>query len=179
MKRLHVLRILSVLLLVAMSLSAANPAYADTHYQEVIPVDDYWVWQGNDIDNPCGFDLAFWVDGYIRANYWLDENGELTHVINIFGNIKANVSAHGKKVVVRSQGPENWVYSEDKVKVVTTGPTEFITVPGYGIVFGTAGHWVETWTIDPDTGEWNNYSSEFSGNFQGYDWDPICEYLGP
>jgi hypothetical protein len=50
MKTKHVFRILSVFLLVIMTLTAASPAYADTHVQEVIQVDDSWVWSGSDID---------------------------------------------------------------------------------------------------------------------------------
>ena len=178
MKTQRVVRILSVLLLAFLTFAGARPAYADTHYQDVIDVGDSWVWYGD--DNPCGFDLTFGVSGNLRINYWLDENDELTHKIEIFGNIKADVSANGKTVKVQSQGPINWEFSDGMVIAKTTGPTEFVTVPGYGKVFGFAGLLMETWLIDPVSGDWINYHLEkWAGNFKDSDWGPICEYLGP
>ena len=181
MKRLHVLRILSVLLLVVMTLSAASPAYADTHYQTVSYEDNSWVLEASDVENnPCGFDVGIHEYGTFRVNYWLDEDGQLTRELDIFGNMKLVLSAHGKTLKLLYQGPAHWSYSENKVILKVTGTNAVYTVPGYGKVDGPAGLWIASWDIDPETGEWINFEVEkWVGSIDYVSKpNPICEYLG-
>ena len=178
MKRLHVLRILSVLLLVAMSLSTASPAYAKTHYQMVIPVDDLIVIPGN--ESECGFEYTVHDFGYFRINYWLDDNGDFTKEIDIWGTMKKTISANGKTLPIQVQGPVHIDYvSETEVIVKTTGTSLLITVPGYGHVLGGAGMIVEQYTFNPATGEWDYTLVKLTGNPTWEFWGPLCEYLGP
>jgi hypothetical protein len=180
MKRLHILRILSVLLLVAMSLSAASPAYADTHYQIVIPTDDSWTWNATDEDNPCGFDIGLHEYGNYRMNYWLDEDGQLTRELDIFGNMKLELSAHGKTLKLLYQGPAHWFYYENTVILKVTGTNASLTVPGYGKVDGSAGLLIITFDIDPETGELiNGVEEKWVGSIDFIsDPNPVCAYLG-
>jgi hypothetical protein len=180
MKTKHVFRILSVVLLVIMTLSAASPAYAGTHVQEVIQVDDSWIWSGSDADNPCGFDIGIHEYGTYRVNYWLDEDEQITREIDIFGNMKLVMSANGKTLNVLYQGPAHWVYSEDKVVLKVTGTNAAVTVPGYGKVDGSAGLLIITWDIDAETGEWiNGIEVKWVGSKDFVsEPNPICAYLG-
>ena len=180
MKRLHVLRILSVLLLIVMNLATASPAYADTHTQTVIHTDDYWVLEADNEDNPCGFNIGIHEYGTFRENDWFDKDGQLTRELDIFGNMKLVLSAHGKTLNLLYQGPAHWSYSENKVILKVTGTNAVYTVPGYGKVDGSAGLWIASWEIDPDTGEWINFVVEKDVGSIDYvsEPNPICEYLG-
>lgn len=182
MKTLNIFRILLIIALISVTLGVPSLARAggDTHYQIVIPVDNYWTWYASDFDNPCGFDIEFHDYGNFRANYWLDENEKLTHEIDIYGNLKQVASAHGKSLNIQLHGPAQYTFFDNKVIAKITGP-EMLTIPGYGWFDGWVGLQILTWEIDPITGEWINFKAEkLAGHFSGdVDYSPLCSYFGP
>ena len=182
MKTLHALRILSVLLMVFVTLAAARPAYADTHVHDDYLLDIDFTWTADAPDNPCGFDIQWREYGVVRLNAWFDEEGRLTHEIDVYGNVKEELSAHGKTVNFQIQGPVHFFleYPPDEIvlRAKSVGTAALATVPHYGKIRGGGGLILETATFTRD-GVMTSYSlDKWVGNFTG-DWTPICTYLGP
>jgi hypothetical protein len=182
MKTLHVFRILSVLLMVFGSLAAATPANADSHVHDDYILDINSTWLADDPENPCGFDIQFREYGVVRLNVWFDEDGRVTHEVDIYGNVKEDLSANGKTVNIQVQGPVHFFIeyppNEILLRAKQVGTAAIATVPHYGKIRGGGGQILETviFTLD---GEMISYSlDKWVGNFSG-DWGPICAYLGP
>ena len=180
MKTLFVLRMFVIAAMLALVLTAAPAASADTPGQGIIPVDVVEMWPG--ADNPCGFDIEVDTAGYIRHNYWINRSGELTRIIDIWGTVKQTVLANGKSLKSRIQGPVHYeLISGNRYIMVTLGTNIFVTVPGYGHYLNGAGQFVEEITIDPITGEILSITLiKQVGNVENSDdWSAICEYLSP
>ena len=181
MKGLFVLRILIIASMLALPLVAVTPAFADTPVHGSAPIDDTEIWLATAEDNPCGFDIVIHVYGTFRFNSWLDENGQTTREIDIYGNLKQTYSAHGKSVNVQMQGPIHYeAISENHIILTWLGTNPIITVPGYGKVVGGAGQIVEEIILDPDTGEViSDVFLKLVGSFNYDDSSAVCEYLSP
>jgi hypothetical protein len=169
-------RLLSLLIILTIPLFAVTPAFADTHYQVVIPSDATQVWPGS--QNPCGFDLTIHEWGTIRVNYWLGENQNLTYEIDAYGQMRMTTSANGKTISFNMQAPIHYKYNDAGVIIKTTGANFLGTAPGYGKIWGGSGLVIETWDIDPVTGTWSNHILlRTVGNINYDDWAAECEYL--
>jgi hypothetical protein len=184
MKAQHVFRCLSVLLMIFVTLAAASPVSADTHIQNVTDMEGHSVMVVNDpVDpSPCSFDIDVYQHGNLRDNIWINENGQVTKEILIYGNVKKEWSAHGKTVDVQAQGPIKYHYQygpeENKIIVKVTGASEVITIPGHGKIYGGGGQINLTYTFQ--AGSWNLISitvDRVIGNIN-LDAGPLCEYLG-
>jgi len=177
MKTQLVFRILSVILMVFVTLAVVSPANADSIVKTVIEVDETSIWPA--AENPCGFDMVFHDYGKLRANWWVDENGAITHSIDIIGNLKEEITANGKSVNVQFQGPIQTTYIENGYIIKYIGAANIVTVPGYGKIFGGGGRIVYTFLFDPDTGEVSYTLDKQVGNINWDDFTLLCEYLGP
>jgi hypothetical protein len=180
MKRLFAVRILMIASLLVVSLASAPAALADTPGHETFPIDGLEISPG--AENGCGFDIEIHTVGEYRGNYWVDDNGQVTRWMEIYGNLKQTLSANGKTLRSRVQGSIHaQVVSEDRTLYKFVGTFGLVTVPGSGISAGGGGQIVEEVVIDVETGEvlsdeilkWVGSTGEHS------DWDAICAYLGP
>jgi hypothetical protein len=180
MKTRFVLRIFVIAAMLALVLTAAPAASADTPGQNIIPIDVVEMWPG--ADNPCGFDIVVHTVGDLRQNFWVNESGEVTRVIAVWGTVKQTVLANDKSLKSRIQGPVHYeLISGNRYIMVTLGTYVFVTVPGYGHYLNGAGQFIEEITIDPTTGEiLTSTLIKQVGNVENTDdWRAICEYLSP
>jgi hypothetical protein len=186
MKTMHVFRILSVLLMVFVTLAAASPTYADTHYHFVAPyVNTYTLWPA--AENPCGFDIIKHNYGTSRGNFWLDDAGFLTKEIDTFGNMRLDYIVNDKIVNEQIQGPVMYALKYDFpanrawVTWKMVGTVSLTTIPGYGIVRGGGIQWVGIDTFDiTNLNDWKYLGTEMVKQVGGFvsGWAKVCAYLG-
>ena len=182
MKTIHAFRILLVLVMVILPMMAATPAYAGglTHHQMVIDMGEEDIpWPGA----PCGgINILIDVEGYLRVNYWTDENELWIKELDIYGTVKHTATANGKTVNILVQGPVHYeyTYTPDTVVMLSkgTGTTSMITAPGYGKIWGGAVNMVETYTFDANNWDLLDYSLDrLVGNLDK-DFTELCAYFG-
>ena len=181
MKTMRVFRALSVLLMVFMTLSIANPAYANTHVQISVPRVGDWILRADSPDNVCGFDVLFHDYGNWRVNYFYDKSGQQIKEVDIYGNLKTDIMANGKSVNSQYQGPAHFEIIGNMAIEKDTGVKGTITIPHYGKVVGGAGLSMYTYTIEPD-GSWANQTLVKDTThiiWTTEAWMKVCEYLGP
>jgi len=170
--RLAALVFTTMLLLVAVV-----PASADTLHKIVYPWNDTWTWYADD-NNPCGVDIVFQVEGEVRAHYWEDENGVFKFGVESYGSMRGKISANGKTIGFRMQGPIIYQFEDNEWIVKLAGANWLYTAPGYGNVFGMSGLLIEHTIIDPATGEViDHWVEKLVGNVNWDDYSEMCEYF--
>jgi hypothetical protein len=180
MKSLIPMRMLVILSILALSLAFAPSALADTPGHESFSIDTVEISPAE--ENGCAFDIEVHTYGELRKNYWVDENGEITRWMDIYGNLKQTMSANGKTLMQRIQGPIHAeVVSADTTVYKYVGTFALVTVPGSGISAGGGSLIVEEVIIDLETGDvlsdeilkWVGSTGEHRN------WDVVCAYLAP
>lgn len=155
---------------------AAIPASADTLHKFIYPWNDTWTWAA--AENPCGVDLVYKVEGEVRAFYSDDKNGDYKFGFESYGSMRGQVSANGKTIGFRMQGPIIYHLVDNEWIIKLAGANWLYTAPGYGNVFGMSGLIIEHITFDPVTGEVLDDSIEkLVGNINWDDFSAMCEYL--
>jgi hypothetical protein len=122
--------------------------------------------------------------GTLRIHLWFDENDQLIREIDIYGDVKRDVSANGITLKEENSGPVftyDIQYLEDRVvaTVKATGAQYIINIPGHGRVYGGGGQEIYTFTWSPDWEDLISVTTEKEVGNLTWDWDIICEYFAP
>ena len=169
-------RFVTVICVTVLLLVTAMTASADTHYQEVIYLDEAWTVPV--AESPCDFALEMHSWGSVRVNYWLDDNGQVTQRIESYGTVRNTVSANGKTMNFHGQGPVQVRFEGNNFATVKfLGPNWLFIAPGYGKVLGSVGQEVWECTIDPVTHEENCVLVKLVGSHEWEDPAAFCEYF--
>jgi hypothetical protein len=173
MKALKKFQFMSIILILVLSAAVVTPVLAGPpeFYDEVI---DYT----GPLENPCGFEITVHSYGTIRWQYFFDKNGVLTDAHAICGQMKETWSANGKSVDVQISGPIQYkIISDTQVIDSIKGTAQVITVPGFGKIYGQAGHFAYKW--DYTTEPWTFIEVVREAGTSAWDLDPVCAYLAP
>ncbi len=192
MKIQHVIRTLTVFILVLVSFAATQPVFAasaGTHHLLIIDVSGVFTLAAEDPNNGCNIDITETWSGYKRINYWLDEFGWETKQIDIAGTIKINWSGpNGNVFNIQVAGPvlRHFEYLDDNKVLITfkdVGTWDMVTIPHLGRITGGGMNLIWVWTFDTtDPANWipagEPQTIREVGNWDPYNWEIICSYLG-
>jgi hypothetical protein len=132
---LYIAGLLALCILAPMSQAAAA---GPTHV--TIPVNDTFV--RDDFTAACGFTVTQHVSGHISDRVFTDAAGNVTHVLESY-QLQSTYDANGKTLLDRVNGPERIVFHPDgSLSIYSFGTFDFTTVPGGGVVSGSAGRTV-------------------------------------
>jgi hypothetical protein len=152
MKRLKNLLVLSIIPILLISMVFVTPVLADAPVVYSYPLDET-----GPLQNPCGFEIS----------------------VHTYGTWEWREFYNGKSLAVMINASGHATLAPDLTSYVVTwaGPGLFITVPGYGHVYGSTGNntsqysWPDFWTFIRTI---RNVGNPFIEN-----WGPICAYLAP
>jgi len=174
MKRLKNLLVLSIIPILLISMVFVTPAQAAAPVVTTVPIDGTF-----SLTNPCGFEIIAQDYGVFRWEEFYDNDGQLAQISAMWSQAKETWSANGKSLAVKINGSGHATLAPDLTSYVVTwaGPSLFITVPGYGHVYGAAGNNTAQYSY-PDIETFirtiRNVGNPFIEN-----WGPICAYLAP
>jgi hypothetical protein len=158
--------------LVSLSLISARNAYRYT-----IDLDNHLTWLA--ADNPCGFDIEYAEEGTLFGIVWF-EGGQIKQINEVSANIRNTLTVNDKTLRIGYATTHTFILSEDKLVVRFLGKSDFVTVPGYGQVWGGAGLGELEYIYDPVKDEWiEGEQVKLVGLLHFYDFSPICKYLAP
>jgi hypothetical protein len=121
-------------------LAPASQAAAAGPVHVVTPVDFTFV--RTDFTTACGFTVTEHASGRISDLVFTDAAGNVTHVLESY-QLRATYNANGKTLLDRVNGPERVVFHPDgSLSIYSFGTFDFTTVPGGGVVSGSAGRTV-------------------------------------
>lgn len=178
MKTQPVFRILSVLVLVCVTFAFTNPVSANSIEKEEIVIDRIDLYGPGLAMDPCGFAVQAHLYGVERLRYFLNQDGQYIHIIDIVGNVHVDLTSNGKTVNVQGHGPVLFddAYYADKfvLTVKGVGTTNLVTIPKEGVIMGGGGQIVReiTFTADGKTIQ----ILKWVGNLN-LDWGPLCNYF--
>ncbi len=192
MKIQHVFRTLTVFILVLVSFATTQPAFAasaGTHNQLIVDEAGVWTLPAEDPNNGCNIDITVTWSGYRRINFWLDEYGQPTKQVDVAGTIKIYLSGpNGNVLNIQVAGPmlRDFKFLDDNKVLITfkdVGTWDMVTIPHLGRITGGGMNLIWVWTFDTtDPDNWvpvgePQVISEV-GNWDPYNWEIICHYLG-
>jgi hypothetical protein len=174
MKRLKNLLVLSIIPILLISMVFVTPVLADAPVVYSYPLDET-----GPLQNPCGFEISVHTYGTWEWREFYNQTGQLVRVQAMWSQARQTWSANGKSLAVMINASGHATLAPDLTSYVVTwaGPGLFITVPGYGHVYGSTGNntsqysWPDFWTFIRTI---RNVGNPFIEN-----WGPICAYLAP
>ena len=170
MKKMDAFRILSVLFIAVLALTAA-PAFAGAPEHSEVDVNSSGTFL-----SPCGFEIQGRTTGTLKIIHWTDANGRaIERTTTVAPNLKATWSANGKSINLQVAGPGQTLITPSYQVNLFLGTNMFTIIPGTGHVLGFAGQIKAL--LDLNTGELLDL--KIIGNPNPADWDAICAYLAP
>jgi hypothetical protein len=174
MKKLIVLRVLAVVMVMLASLVTARPAAASAPIQTKTSIDSIETWPAGSL---CSFIVYVHHTGTISTKMFYDNDGWVRTQVN-WGGVKdvAYKDVNGHKVTGQGSGIVVTEPVSPTVNQVTINGHEYsVTVPGYGVYFGSIGQHVYTVSAT------SQVDINLVGNQAGWDfgglWDVICPYI--
>jgi hypothetical protein len=136
-----------ILLITLIVLVAPTAAIAMPPTTEAIVVDETFVYAAGADENPCPFELTYHNEGTFLVTTHLDSSGVAVRQFARGVDFLETYSANGK--AISSRTPATVHFDVATNTLVGTGNQRHFIVPGVGIVYAQAGHFV----IDLTTGE--------------------------
>ncbi len=133
-----------------------------------------------EVENPCGYPITGHFTGTVRTTFfWFYENGLKNRVQDTYVSLKGTWSANGKEINIQNGAPVHFSQIPNGHFQTILGASGIMTIPGYGVVMGSAGQIILTW-------QWNEELQIYEmteevknvGMLNPNDWDAVCEYLG-
>jgi len=167
-------KILCALMATALlALFFAIPTSADSPDIQKGYVNMTWTWE----DNPCGFVIEEQYIGVLKEQIFYDKDGNQVRYQGPAAPYTFTWSHDGNTLEVLISGLyREDIISETEKEVHILETNQLITVPGYGLVHGMAGHL--GFRTELIKREWV-ITEEFklAGVTWLEEWGPICEYL--
>ena len=173
MKRLIYLRVLLIIPMLLLPLASVTSVQAKgpDFFAETI---DFT----GPVDNPCGFEIVKYVYGTLHYQIFFDKDGMVIRWHENYGQVNETWSANNKLLNLQVSGDVHYkIISATEVIQSMLGTYVFITVPGYGRVYGQAGNFSYKWDFTSDPWIFIKAVKEVGAQYIE-DWDPICDYLG-
>jgi hypothetical protein len=127
----------SVLVLVAVVAAGPGPAAASPPDRQLITIDTTGPAPG--LTRVCEFPVTRHDVGTIRVHSFY-RNGELVRLVENY-NIATDWTAYGHTISGRTGGVDVTAYNPDgSYSLMIGGPTDHITIPGYGYILGLVGN---------------------------------------
>ncbi len=176
MKKQTVLRVLSVLVVVFMSLAAASPAQAAEPVVNKYVFDSWYT--KTDI---CPFTITVHETGLFMDKQWYDANGVLVREMYTYGGNIYYLYANEKTVTVQNSGTVKFTYiSPYETRVTITGQEWVWNIPGLGMVSGEVGRQDLTYIYDASGALVDTVIRKLVGKVLWTDVTPLlCAYLAP
>ncbi len=176
MNKQTLFRLLAVFAVILLPFLTASPVQAGAPIPTKEVFDDYYP-----VENDCGFEITGHLYGRLDSSYFLYDNGLKNKILVHAPTLKGTWSANGKELNFQVSGPVQYRQTNEGFLQIMLGTWDFLTVPGYGAVWGFAGHVILEWQfIGVENGQ-EIYEMvavlKEVGNFTPYDWAPICAYF--
>jgi hypothetical protein len=175
MKKLIVLRVLAVVMVMLASLVTARPAAASAPIQTKTSLD--WI-ETAPAGTICSFTVYFHHTWPVSTSKFYDNGGNWIRTQEIYQGFKDVMykDVNGHKVTGQGSGMVVTEPVSPTVNQVTINGHEYsVTVPGYGVYFGSIGQHVYTVSAT------SQVDIKLVGNQAGWDfgglWDVICPYI--
>lgn len=175
MKKLMVLRILSIVCMVIMTLAVAGPAYADEPVISKYVLDSWYT--KTDL---CSFPINVHETGLLMDKKWYDGDILAREMYTYAGNIYY-LTANGKTVTVKNNGTIKFAYvSPLETQVTITGQSWVWVIPGMGMVSGTVGSQDLSYIYNTSGDLIDTIIHRLVGKAMATDVTPLlCGYLAP
>jgi hypothetical protein len=127
-----------------------------------------------------GFEITVYWNATLPTKLWYDDAGQLIRSIENWSKFTSTFLANGKSLDFQVAGPVITRVAQDgsgyTVSTIGAGAAvAMLTLPGYGRVWGNAGHFTARYNA---AGEFIEMTRE-AGSEVVMDWPPICAYLAP